>query len=215
MHKIQQKILELARREDLGQLSLREIGEQIGEGPQPQKIKHHLDQLKRKGLLKLDMGTQSLKISSYGTTASEGFFAIPILGSANCGEAIRFAEALPEGYLKISKSLFSRRNSNGVFALRAIGHSMNKALINEKAIEDGDYVLVDSKNTAPSNGDYVLSIIDGCANIKRYIEDKSNKQVVLMSESSLNLPPIFIHESDREDYMVNGVVMDVIKRPNF
>jgi hypothetical protein len=50
MHHIQVKILELAKQEDIGLLTLRAIGEKVGDS-QPQKIKHHLEQLKKKGLL--------------------------------------------------------------------------------------------------------------------------------------------------------------------
>ena len=52
MHKIQQNILKLSGEKNLGAMTLREIGEQIGE-KYPQKIKHHLTQLEKKGFLKM------------------------------------------------------------------------------------------------------------------------------------------------------------------
>ena len=63
-------------------------------------------------------------------------------------------------------------------------------------------------------GDYILSIISGLANIKRFTEDKIHRQVVLQSESSQFFPPIHIHEDDMDEYLVNGKVVEVIKQPN-
>lgn len=49
-HPIQVKLLELAGKEDLNKLTLREIGERVGL-LHPQSVKHHLQQLEKKGLL--------------------------------------------------------------------------------------------------------------------------------------------------------------------
>ncbi len=63
------------------------------------------------------------------------------------------------------------------------------------------------------NGDIVLSIIDGMANIKKFFLDKEHGQAILMSESTKEFPPIYIHEDD--DFMINGKVVQVIKTPKF
>ena len=47
MHKIQEEILKLIRTKNINGLTLREIGDLIGE-KFPQKIKHHIDQLQKK-----------------------------------------------------------------------------------------------------------------------------------------------------------------------
>lgn len=36
-------------------------------------------------------------------------------------------------------------------------------------MESGDFVIVDSENTSPRDGDYVVSVIDGMANIKNIV----------------------------------------------
>lgn len=216
MHAIQQKILDLAKNQDLGKLSLREIGALVGEKNYPQKIKHHLEQLKQKGLIQIDKKTKSVKTASFGFNKTDLLYSIPILGSANCGEAVNFAEEQTEGYLKVSKNLFSAPKNKKVFALKAVGHSMNCATVGEdkKAIEDGDYVIIESDCHHPKNGEYVVSIIDGCANIKKFIDDKKeNNQIVLSSESTLNYPPIYIHAEDQTNYLINGKVVQVIKKP--
>jgi SOS-response transcriptional repressor LexA len=137
--------------------------------------------------------------------------AIPIFGTANCGPATAYAEQEAEGYLRISGKLLTKKK--GVFAIKASGHSMNKANINGESVEEGDYVLVDPSFTSVRNGDYVLSIIDGMANIKRYFKDTDNQRIILLSESSASFSPIFIHRDDLDNYLVNGKVIQVIKKP--
>jgi len=48
MHPLQLALLKLARRRNLGKMTLREMGKEIGE-KFPQKVKHHLNQLQKKG----------------------------------------------------------------------------------------------------------------------------------------------------------------------
>jgi SOS-response transcriptional repressor LexA len=90
---------------------------------------------------------------------------------------------------------------------------MNKSIVNGNTIEDGDYLIIDSSDTSPSSGDVVLSVIDEMANIKKYVWDEENNQIVLVSESTKDIPPIYIHEDD--SFMINGKVIQVIKKPKF
>ena len=54
IHPIQEKLLQLSKEENLTKLTLREMAERIGvPRDSPQKIKHHLLQLQKKGFLKL------------------------------------------------------------------------------------------------------------------------------------------------------------------
>ena len=212
MHIIQQKILKLAQKQNIGQMNLHEIGRLIGE-EHPQKIKHHLGQLRKKRFIETVKGREVVRKNVRGAIKSADFFTVPILGSANCGEATIFAEKNLEGYLKISAKLLKKKK--GIFAIKAEGSSMNRANIGRKSIEDGDHVIIDSEQKNPKNGDYVLSIIDDVANIKKLIFDKKNKQIVLLSESTMDFPPIYIHPEDFSKYMVGGKVVQVIKKPKF
>ena len=191
-------------------MSLREIGKHLNE-TSPQKIKHHLLQLEKNGLIQLDRLAKVMVKTRPGNVGSKSsLFAVPILGTANCGPAAAYAEQEAQGYLRVSGKLLSKKR--GIFAIKASGHSMNKANINGLAVEDGDYVLVDPTCTVIKNGDYVLSIIDGMANIKRYFRDTANQRIILMSESSASFSPIFIHRDDMDNYLVNGKVIQVIKK---
>lgn len=210
MHNIQEKILNLLSKKDVQGWTLREIGEQVEE-KFPQKIKHHLDQLERKGFIKINKKTKSISKINQNISRNSSIISIPIVGAANCGPATIFANENIEGYLKISKNILKKCRS--VFAIRAQGLSMNKTSIDGKTIEDGDYLIIDSEYNSPRNGDIILSVIDEMANIKKYLWDPENNQVVLASDSTQEIPPIFIHEDD--SFMINGKVIQVIKRPKF
>lgn len=210
MHKIQEKILVLLQSKNLNGLTLREIGELIGE-KYPQKIKHHLSQLQKRGLVKIDNKNKIIEKIARGPIENTRLISIPIVGAANCGPATIFANENIEGYLKISKSILKK--AKNIFAIRAQGFSMNRATVNGNTIEDGDYLLVDSEQTTPHNGDIILSVIDDMANIKKYVWDEANNQIVLVSDSTQDIPPIFIHEDD--SFMINGKIIQVIKKPKF
>jgi len=208
MHKIQQNLLELSKRKNLGQMTLREMGEHIGE-KFPQKVKHHLTQLEKKGFIKIAKHTGTIERTTPGKIAKTSLLSIPILGTADCGPATFYTDTNFEGYLKISSALLQRKRE--VYAIRASGISMNRSNIHGKNIEDGDYLIVESSHRRPENGDIVVSVFDNLANIKKFHWDKENNRVVLLSESTKDFPPIFIHEDD--DFNVTGYVTQVIKKP--
>lgn len=207
MHKTQEQLLSLIDEKNIGALTLREVGNLIGE-KLPQKVKHHLTQLQMKGFIVINKKTQTIRRISDKAKQGELFLSLPIVGSANCGPAQIFANENIEGYLKISKTLVPYRK--GLYVIKAEGSSLNKSNIKGKNIESGDYVIVDSENISPHDGDYIVSVIDGMANIKKYRLDKANERIVLQSESTKDFPPIFIHQND--DFRISGKVLDVIKK---
>jgi SOS-response transcriptional repressor LexA len=211
MHELQKKLLKLSETEDLGKMSFRQIGKLIGE-ESAQKIKHHLLQLEKKGFISMNKEMGFLKKTDSDIAKKTGLIALPILGCADCGVATQYAEERVSGYLKVSKKLLPR-GKNNLFAIEAVGFSMNMANINGKSLDDGDFAIVDGDCKVPVSGDYVLSVIDGVANIKKFINDKENNQIVLVSESTKDYQNIHIHPDEATDYLINGKVVDVIKKP--
>ena len=196
--------------------SLKEIGKHIGVNSSA-TVHQHLTMLESKGFLSREksqhrsMTVQSPQLieSPYGNTVGLDSISLPIVGSANCGPADILAEENIEGYLKVSKSLLNRRD--GLFVVRASGDSMNKADFFGKTIENGDFVIIDSLDRNAKHGDYVLSIIDGCANLKRFIIDRNGQKLLVSeSKSQKDYKPIFLHADD--DFMVNGKIISVIKK---
>ena len=147
-------------------------------------------------------------MSLSGTLSGFEFISVPLVGSANCGPATLLAEENIEGYLTVKRDLVPRKS--GIFALRASGNSLNRAKIKGKNVENGDMVLIDSEDRNIRDGDYVLSIIGGMANLKKYKFDRKNNQIMLLSESTETFKPIIIMPGD--DFAINGKVVGVIKR---
>lgn len=151
-------------------------------------------------------------MSLSGTFSGFEFLSIPLVDSANCGPTSLLAEENIEGYLTVKRDLVPRKS--GIFALRASGNSLNRAKVRtgntEKSIENGDLVLIDSEDRNIKDGDYVLSIIGGAANLKKYKFDRKQHQIMLLSESTEDFKPIIILPGD--DFAINGKVVAVIKR---
>ncbi|MDD2807499.1 MAG: S24 family peptidase [Patescibacteria group bacterium] len=214
MHEIQKKLLNLAQEMNLGQMTLREVGGLIGE-TSPQKIKHHLSQLEKRGLIRVDRikgivrKTEQEQVG--GLLNKSKLLSIPIFGSANAGPAEIFADQDVSGFLRISSKLLEPEvMSHKLFAIKVQGPSMNRTDVKGKTIEDGDFIIVDSDDREPEDNAVVLSLIDSMANVKRLHLDTANQQIILASESTQDFPPIVIHEDD--DYSINGRVVQVIKK---
>ena len=211
MNENQQKILDFITKNDTSKLSYREIAKRL-KLSSPQIVVHHLNQLKKKGLIYGDKD-KNLKITEFKSSPVDNFFRIPIVGAANCGPATELAQENITGFLKISQRILSKSNGEGLVAVRAVGNSLNKADIFGNKVDDGDYLIVDCNNKDPKDGDYVLSVMDGVANFKKFFKDEKSKEIRLVSESTSDIPPIVLHEEDLETsgYLVNGVVIRVVK----
>ena len=219
MHLIQEKLLALSRSQNLAELSLRSMAERIGMPREsPQKIKHHLLQLQKRGFLTLDRVKGVMTRAESAPTWAKGLleaksrlFSIPIIGTANCGPATVFAEENFQGFLRISNKLVGRTKPAGLYAIKADGSSMNRAEIKGRRIEDGDYIIIDKDDHGLSTGDVVLAIVDNRATVKKFIDDRANGQVVLMADSSFDYEPIYLHEDD--DFTISGKAVSVVKKP--
>jgi len=213
MHILQRKILEEAREIDLSKCGLRKLGALVGEG-HPQKIKHHLEQLQKAGYVRLnDEKTRIIELLDKSQKEENArLFKLPILGSANCGPATMFADEKVEGYLTVSKSFLENKNAKDLFIIQASGDSLNDAKgVIGGVIEDGDLVIIDGSKKNPVNGDYILSVIDDVANLKRFY--RKDGEIRLLSESLLKTSPIILDEKDLQylNYLIMGVVVRVIK----
>ena len=136
----------------------------------------------------------------------KNIFSIPVYGLASCGEALAYAEDNVDGFLQISKSLFRGEDSAQLFAVKALGDSMDKDEIN-----DGDYAIFekyDYQKNANLEGKIIVAVINGMATIKRY--KKVSPEVIGLFPSSTNSvhQPIYIHESD--SVLIAGVFKKVL-----
>ena len=176
---------------------------------------HYINKLQREGYITKDSNqprsivVQPAEFIKKMVPKHIEYFSVPLLGVANAGTATIFAEENIEGHVRIPRNMMSKKD--GVFALRVEGDSMNKAKISGKNLEKGDFALIDSEYKNPKNGDYVLSIIDGCASLKKFEKDKKTGMIKLISESTNKIhKPIYI--SSEDDYMVNGKIIAILKK---
>lgn len=197
--------------------SLEEIASNFSFLTYPSSAYYHVKKLQNEGYIERESNVpRSISIytnkevkTPFLKTMGLDSIRIPILGAVNAGPATIFAEENIEGYLKISRSSLNKKD--GIFALRVEGDSMNKAKIDKKNIEQGDFVLIDSQYRNPKNGDLVLSVIDDCANIKKFEKDNKTGEVKLVSESTnLKHKPIYI--SSEDNFMINGKIIGIIKK---
>ena len=178
---------------------------------------YHINKLQKEGYLNKE-SNQPRAISVRSSDFSDPLpriasvidsISIPVIGMASCGVANMVAEENIDAYLKIPSRLLNKKD--GVFAVRADGNSMNRANINNKNIESGDFVVIDSENRSAKDGDYVLSIIDGCANLKKFKSNRESGSIMLVPESTDAFhKPIYV--SSQDDFMINGKIIDVIKK---
>lgn len=163
----------------------------------------YLNELEEKGYIQRTSEDRGIKLKGVTT---ETFMDVPVLGMANAGTALAFADEYVEGYLKVSRNIVRNRD---VFAVQISGTSMNKAKVNGKTIEDGDFVLVDKSARNYETGDKVLVIIDGLATVKTY-RSHDGRNIVLMPESTdIKHKPIFLTSED--NFVINGKVVNVLK----
>jgi len=139
---------------------------------------------------------------------ADSFIQVPVFGASSAGAATMFADQYIEGYMRVSKRLVKDKN---VFAVQVSGTSMNKAKVNGKTIQNGDFILVDAEEKQYHNGDRVLVVIDGLATVKTY-RSLDGKTIALLPESTDKAhKPIFLTPED--NFVINGKVIDVLKMP--
>lgn len=211
MHLMQKSILQLFKEQKTMPLNLRGIWRQIGE-EHPQKVKYHLYQLQENWYITIDETNKEIH-SKDSDERKWSLVSLPLMGQADCGAAKSFVEGVFEWYLRISRNLLPVQEINELFVLKAKWDSMNRCDVLGRNIQSGDYVIVQQTKDQPDNGDIVVSIIDERANIKRYYEQ--DWEIMLLSESTEDFPPILVDSSEWSDYRAVWKVIKVIKNPSF
>ena len=113
-------------------------------------VHEHLSNLERKGYIRKSYN-ESRSIELVGRDAGTPVVELPLLGAVAAGlpiEAVQEAETLA-----VPPDMISRRRDN--YVLRVEGNSMI-----EEQIRDGDYIVVNSRQTA-ENGEMVVALVHG------------------------------------------------------
>src|SRR5215472_5380081 len=129
----------------------------------------------------------------------EGTVSIPLLGEVAAGKPLEMFSV--EESLDVPESLWHGRK---VFALRVRGQSMVDA-----GIRDGDYLIVEPRDTA-DDGRTVVAEIDGHVTVKKLFRSPGG-QVRLQPANSQMLPLIVSGDQVR----IRGVVVGVLRKYGF
>ncbi len=160
-------------------------------------VKVYLDILEKRGLIK-KQSTKNRCIEIVGKRKSE-IIDLPILGNVAAGIPI-LAEQNVEDVISISSSFFgiSKNSDNKLFILIVKGESMI-----ELGINNGDYVVAKSQNTA-ENGEVVVAMIDGEATVKTYYKEPN---FVRLQPANHTYSPIYSN-----NVQILGKVIGVIRK---
>ena len=173
--------------------TVREIAEAVGLAS-TSAVHHHLMKLEREGKLQKD-ATRSRALTIPGAAGGRVVHA-PIVGEIAAGEPIYAYEDKSES-LSIPGELSAR--GQDTFVLRVRGKSMI-----EDHIDDGDYVVVQSQNTA-RDGDIIVALLeDNRATLKRFFKEKDR---VRLQPANGAMQPIYTR-----DLQIQGKVIGVIRR---
>ena len=163
-----------------------------------------LEYLDHKGYISKGRGYRSIRLGER-IMASQLAIPIPLLGVANAGRPLAFAEERHEGSVMVSKNLLSG-DEKRYFCVRVHGTSMNRFQIRGKILSDGSVALVDSSFTVPDDpAAAYLCIVEGAATIKKVKRQGDSLYLVPESNDTAH-SPIVLSESD--SFSVNGKVVD-------
>lgn len=158
-------------------------------------VHEHLSNLEAKGYLRKNYN----KSRSLELVRAEGALAVdlPLLGTVAAGlpiEAIEQQESLavPHDMLRAGNN----------YVLRVKGNSMV-----DEQIRDGDYIVVNSRQTA-ENGEMVVALVQGeSATVKKYFRERDGR--IRLQPANPTMDPFFYAE---EDVQVQGIVIAVIRK---
>ena len=158
-------------------------------------VHEHLTNLEQKGYLKKNYNkSRSLELVQH-----EGALAVelPLLGTVAAGLPI---EAL-EQRETISVPYDLLRGGNN-YVLRVKGNSMV-----DEQIRDGDYIIVNSRQTA-ENGEMVVALVHGeSATVKKYFRERDGR--IRLQPANPEMQPMFFRE---DDVQLQGIVVAVIRK---
>jgi len=160
-------------------------------------VHEHLENLRVKGYIRKSYNaSRSIEVMPTGTTVSA--VELPLLGNVAAGQPI---EAVADDEtLAVPEDMIGRGGRH--YVLRVRGESM----IDEQ-IRDGDYVIVNARNTA-ENGEMVVALVHGdSATVKKYYRERDGR--VRLQPANVTMAPLYFTENEVK---VQGVVVGVIRR---
>jgi repressor LexA len=179
--------------------TMQELADQLGTSKVT--IFEHVGALERKRVLRRDKHkARSLEIVSEERLPDENRSTkLPMLGNIAAGSPIEAIENREEIDLE---QMFQSRS--GVYVLRVRGESMI-----DDHLCDGDYVVIERRDTA-RNGEQVVALLDtGEATLKRFYREGGGK--IRLQPANSGMEPRIV---DAERCRIQGVVIGVLRSYN-
>jgi repressor LexA len=174
--------------------TLQEIGDFFGLSSLA-TVHKHLKNLERKGYIRRQWNhSRALEVIPRGGSA--GVHTLPLLGTVAAGVPIEAVEN-PET-ISVPEEFVRRQPT---FCLRVRGDSMV-----DEGIRDGDYIIVEGRQTA-NEGETVVALIDGQATVKKFFHTGDGR--IRLEPANASMSPIFVPQ---EDLTVRGVVVGLMRR---
>jgi SOS-response transcriptional repressor LexA len=163
-----------------------------------------IEALERKKIITRDADRQIYLVKNEMFRDHANIFSIPAYGLASCGEALAFADNNVDGYVQVSASLFRKEKPAQLFAVTALGDSMDKS-----GIADNDYVVFAKyENAEELEGRIVVAVINGMATIKIYRALADGMIGLFPHSSNTRHQPIYLDRSD--EILIAGVFRKVL-----
>jgi repressor LexA len=158
-------------------------------------VHEHLTNLEQKGFLRKNYN-KSRSLEVVRTDPSSIAMELPLLGTVAAGLPL---EVFPqEDTVAVPHDMIRRGNN---YVLRVKGDSM----IDEQ-IRDGDYIIVNSRQTA-ENGEMVVALVDGeAATVKKFYREGTR---VRLQPANPTMQPMY-YPPDR--IAIQGIVVGVIRK---
>lgn len=179
--------------------TMQELADQLGTSKVT--IFEHVGALEKKRVLRRDKHkARSLEIvAEERLPDEERSTKLPLLGNIAAGSPIEAVENREEIDLE---QLFHAKS--GVYVLRVRGESMI-----EDHLCDGDYVVIERRETA-RNGEQVVALLDnGEATLKRYYKERDGR--IRLQPANRTMEPRFV---EPDHCRVQGVVIGVLRSYN-
>lgn len=158
-------------------------------------VHEHLTNLEQKGFLRKNYNrSRSLEVVRAGSGLA---VELPLLGSVAAGLPI---EAIEEQETIAVPHDMMRAGNN--YVLRVKGNSMV-----DEQIRDGDYIIVNSRQTA-ENGDMVVALVGGdSATVKKFYREPGNR--IRLQPANPTMQPLVY---DASEITIQGIVIGVIRK---
>jgi repressor LexA len=176
--------------------TLTEIAEAIGVSSLA-TVHEHLTAMEKKGVIKRYEGSvRGIELVNKKLGKLTQGIELPIMGFIAAGQPIE-PHTDPNATVHVSPSLLTGKKR--AFVLQVKGNSMI-----EDGILDGDYVVIEQKETA-NNGDIVVAILEnGFATLKRFFKEATR---IRLEPANAEMSPIFA-----KNVRIQGKVVGVIRR---